>query len=175
MENSRLQEDLLLEFRAEREMILAQLDQLEPLAVALRKPVAVRLLHKGIILLLECLCWIGAAASLLFAVMLDRIYPFYLLSRLRVKAAAIGYSVEDGHQLYWAVTGIIVFIALLLIIIARNLSRLRRKNSILHLAARHIKTVTGQHLSRKAAIATLEQRYFGILDPSKAETIVLPE
>jgi hypothetical protein len=175
MESSRLQDDLLLEFRAERDMINTQLELLDPLAIALRKPVAVRLLHKGILIALEGLCWAGAAASVAFCIFRDQIYPFYLLKRLRIKGADTGFSERDTLYLYWSVTVFALTIAVLLLIIARNLSRLRRKNSIIQLAAKHIKTVTGQHLSRKAAIDTIEQRHFGILSPLKTETIVLPE
>jgi len=173
MERSRLQDDLLLELRAERDMINEQLELLDPLGVALRKPVAARLLHKGILIVLECLCWLGLCGVLLFCAFRNTIYPFYLLDRIRLKGPAIGLSVTDIQYLYWSVTFFAVVTGLLLFVLARNLSRLRRKNAIIQLAAKHVKTVVGQHLHRKATIDNIEQRHFGISMPNEKDDLII--
>lgn len=169
MENSRLQDDLLLEFKAERDMISQQLELLDPLAVSLRKPVAARLLNKGLLLLLECICWAGVAGVICFCLFRDRLYPFYLLPRIQIKADVLGISETDLRYLNWSVTGLAIAAAVLLLIIARCLGRIRKKNNILQLAGKHIKTIVGQHLKRRAAIDTIEQRHFGILAPLAPE------
>ncbi|HTN18446.1 MAG TPA: hypothetical protein VL092_12230, partial [Chitinophagaceae bacterium] len=163
MENSRLQDDLLLEFRQEKELINSQLALLDPLAVSLRKPVAARIWSSIVLLVLEGLSWLGIVSVVAFCIVRDNIYPFYILARLRVKGATLGFNERDLNYLYWSVLVFAGIIAVLLFVIARNLARLRKKNAILQMAASRIKTVVGDQLKRKAAIDTIDQRHFGIL------------
>lgn len=165
MENIRLQDDLLREFRDEKEMIAAQLDKLVPLGVALRKPVAARVLNKILLLSSEVFFYLVAAASITFIVFRDRLYPFYTLSRLRLRPEGIGLSSREVEALYWSVPIFAVVIALSFLIIARCLNRIRRKNAILQMAGRDIKEIVGEHLKRKAVLETIDQRHFGILEP----------
>ena len=165
MESTRLQDDLLHEFRQERELISAQLELLDPLAVSLRKPVAARIWSSLVLLLLEGFSWIGIAATIAFCIIKDKIYPFYILSRLRIKGPSLGFSDRDMNNLYWSIVVFSAIICVLLFVVARNLARLRKKNAILQVAAASIKTVVGEQLKRKAAIEAIDQRHFGILEP----------
>ena len=160
-----LQDDLLKEFRAEKELIDRQLNLLDPLAVSLRKPIAARLLNSIVLLVLEGFCWLGISTVLAFCIVRDKIYPFHILARLRVKPGALGFTPSDIDALYYAIFVVAAIIGLLLFIIARNLSKLRRKNAILQLAGVQIKTLVGEQLERKAAIEAIDQRHFGILAP----------
>lgn len=177
-----LQDDLLKEFRAEKELIDRQLTLLDPLAVSLRKPIAARILNSFILLVLEGLCWLGISTVVAFCIVRDKLYPFYILARLRVKGASLGYTAKDIDALYYSIIILAAIICLLLFIIARNLSRLRRKNAILQLAGLQIKSLVGEQLERKAAIEAIDQRHFGILDtmptvepaPLKSTTIPNP-
>jgi hypothetical protein len=164
MESSRLQDDLLLEFRQEKEMLSSQLTLLDPLAVSLRKPAAARIWSSIVLLVLEGLSWLGIVTVVAFCIIRDNIYPFYILARLRVKGSSLGFSERDMNNLYWSILVFAGIIAFLLLIIARNLARLRKKNAILQMAASRIKTVVGEQLKRKAAIDTIDQRHFGILE-----------
>lgn len=165
MENTRLHEDLLREFKQEKEMVNAHLALLDPLAVSLRKPVASRIFNSIVLLVLEGLSWLGLITVVAFCIVRDKIYPFYILARMRSKGTAMGFSARDVDSLYWSVVVFAAIIGLLLLVVARNLSRLRRKNAILQMAAVRIKTVVGEQLKRKAAIDTIDQRHFGILEP----------
>jgi hypothetical protein len=160
-----LQDDLLKEFREEKELIDRQLALLDPLAVSLRKPIAARLLNSFVLLVLEGLCWLAMSATITFCVVRDKIYPFHILARLRVKGGALGFAPSEIDALYYVIVVVAVLICLLLFIIARNLSKLRRKNAILQLAGVQIKSLVGEQLERKAAIEAIDQRHFGILSP----------
>ncbi|MGC4059096.1 MAG: hypothetical protein QM743_13415 [Chitinophagaceae bacterium] len=172
MENSRLQDDLLREFREEKEMIATQLDKLVPLGVALRKPVAARVLNKIVLLASELLCYSASLGSILFVVFRDRIYPFYILSRLRLHPEASGFSKVEVEYLYWSTAVMAAIVAFLFIVIGRCLNRIRRKNAILQMAGNDVKTIVGEHLKRKAALDAIDQRHFGILEPLPAPDVV---
>lgn len=165
MENLRLQEDLLKEYRAEKVMVANQLELLEPLAVSLRKPIAARVLNSIVLLFFEALSWLGIATVIGFCIIRDKVYPFYILARLRTKAAELGFSNSDVDAVYWSVLIFAAIIIILLFIVARNLGKIRKKNAVLQLAAKSIKTVVGEQLNRKAAIKVIDQRYFEILEP----------
>lgn len=173
MDNLRLQDDLLMEFKAERDMVNEQLDLLDPLAVLLRKPIATRILHKGIILFFEIMAWLCALAMIAFCVLRDKIYPFHILARIRSKGSDYGFTNTDVQQLYWSFTVFAVFIAVLFVVVARILAKLRQKNTIIQMAAARIKTIVGQDLKRKAVISTIEQRHFDILQPLANDDVVV--
>lgn len=164
MENSKLQEDLLKEFNEEKTLISNQLNLLDPLAVSLRKPIATRLLNNLILIALEIVTWLFFLATIAFAIIRDKVYPFYILNRMRSNPEKHGFSDRDLNNLYNSVLVFSIIIALLLFVIARNLARLRKKNKILQMAGKTIKVVVGEHLKRKATLNALEQRHFGILD-----------
>lgn len=165
MENSKLQEDLLREFKEEKEMINAQLALLDPLAVSLRKPIATRVLNSLVLVAFEALSWLGIATVIAFLFIRDKVYPFYILARMRSQGAKLGFSDRDMTNIYNSIIVFGVIICLLLLIIARNLARIRKKNNILQMAGKTIKTVVGEQLKRKATVDTIDQRHFGILDP----------
>ncbi|MES2478880.1 MAG: hypothetical protein V4561_07325 [Bacteroidota bacterium] len=165
MENSKLQEDLLREFKEEKELINAQLALLDPLAVSLRKPVAARIWNSLVLVAFEALSWLGIATVISFCVIRDKVYPFYILARMRSQGARLGFSDRDMNNMYNSVIVFAVIICILLFIIARNLAKIRKKNNILQMAGKTIKTVVGEQLKRKAAINTIDQRHFGILEP----------
>jgi len=164
---TRLQDDLLHEFREEKRMIQSQIELFDPLAISLRKPAAQRLASKGLILFGELLCWalfLGAVAMCIF---LNKLYPFYLLFELNRPEHLQAMGQQNVQILQWSVYVLIGLSGVLFIIIARSLARIRQKNDILHLAGSRIKTLVGQHLHRKAAIDTIEQRHFNEL-PAEA-------
>jgi hypothetical protein len=165
MEQNKLQEDLLREFKEGKNMIENQLSLLDPLAVSLRKPIASRLFNTILLISLEVLAWLAVLATIAFAVFRDKFYPFYILARLRSKYEELGFSKKDMDNLYHSSLIFCILIAFLFIIIARNIARIRKKNKILQMAGKTIKTVVGDQLKRKAALDTVDQRHFGILEP----------
>lgn len=155
-----LKDDLLQEFREERIMINEQIELLDPLATSLRKPAAIRLLSSGTLIITEISCYITSLGGLAFIAFMHEIYPFNVMgnifynSELRNKAGGL-------NLLYFilAVYGITAIGIILVFIIGRMAREMRLKNEILHMAGKDIKTMIGQHLERKAAQDTIEQRH----------------
>lgn len=162
---NRLQDDLLVEFREEKRMIANQLALFDPLAVSLRRPAAHRLASKGLLVFGEVLCWLLVGAAIAFGVFLSRLYPFYLLFQLNREDQSRELGMNNVQMLQWGVYALIGIIGLLFLLLARSLRRIRLKNDILNMAGKHIKTLVGQHLQRKAALDAIEQRHFLQLPP----------
>ena len=163
---SRLQDDLLHEFREEKEAIRSQIELLEPLAASLRKPAAQRLAGKGLILFTELLCWTLFLAAILTCIFLNKLYPFYLLFELSRPEYGRDFSMHDVQMLHWSVYALIILAGLLFVFLAQSLARIRKKNDVLHLASSRIKTVIKQLQTRKASIDVLEQKHFNELPPA---------
>lgn len=155
-----LQDDLLRDFKDQKEMIYQQITLFDPLGTRLRQPAAQRLASKGALIFTEILCYSLSAGSVAFAVFLDKIHPFYILSELRYRNEyrSLGWmNIETFNIAIYTMIGII---ATLFYIIARCMRHLRLKNDILHFAGKQIKELVGEHLKRKAAIEAIEQRHF---------------
>lgn len=166
---SRLQDDLLQEFREEKRMINAQIDLADPLALSLRKPAAQRLASKGLLIFGELLCWalfLGAVGLIIF---LNKIIPFFVLSQLNRPEHADRLGAGNVQMLQWGVYGLVGLCGLLFVFLARAMARIRQKNDILSMTGSRIKTIVGQHLQRKAAIEAIEQRHFNEI-PADAYT-----
>lgn len=161
MSTSRLHDDLLQGFHEEKKLIQEQLDIFDPLAVSLRKPVAQRLLSKGLLIFYEILCYLLGIVMILLIVFMNRIYPFHLLHVLRSRDEFTDrLGIAEMNNLFLCVAGLVVIIAVLFFILARIVRRVRLKNDILNLAGKHMKTLVGQHLKRKAVLDSIEQRNF---------------
>jgi hypothetical protein len=171
-----LKEDLLQEFREERIMINEQIELLDPLATSLRKPAAQRLLSSSTLVLTEIVCYIISLGGLAFVGFMHKITPFNLLSDLLYNTRyrnAVG--APDVFYLIIAVYGIAMIGVLFVFIIGRMAREIRLKNDILNIAGKDIKTIVGQHLERKAALDTIEQRHMlglsGISLPQAKNTV----
>lgn len=175
MKPHNLQEELIRDFQEQKTTINGQVALIDPMATSLRKPAARRLFHAGLLVFLEILAWLlflGAVAFLLFS---DKLYPFYYLNQLR-HDGNLGerYRAHDLEMLYWSLKAVGVLAALLLVVIARMLSAIRLKNSILHIAGKNMKVLVEQLLKRKAAMEILEQKYPSDL-PSSDDAVVMPQ
>ncbi|MES2703632.1 MAG: hypothetical protein V4649_13400 [Bacteroidota bacterium] len=155
-----LKDDLLQEFREERIMINEQIALLDPLATSLRRPAAQRLLSSGTLMITETSCYIVSLGGVAFVSLMHRIYPLSLLNTLlydpvvRSKAGSLNIM-----YLLLAVYGIASISVIGIFIIGRMAREMRLKNDILNHAGKDIKTIVGQHLERKAALDTIEQRH----------------
>ena len=160
MTSNRLQDDLLKDFREQKEMIYEQVKLLDPLATSLRKPAAQRLINKGALIFTEILCYLISIGIIAFLFFLDKVYPFYVLTDIRNKSEfrTLGWMNIQGFSI--AIYATIALVAFLFYLLARSARAIRLKNNILNLAGKNIKQITGQHLKRKAAIDAIEQRHF---------------
>lgn len=161
MSSNRLQDDLLQEFKEQKKTNYELIELLDPLATSLSRPAAKRLLSKGALIFSELFFYLLAAAVVAFAVFMDKIYPFYIITDMRARA---DYQSELGGNnimvLNIALYGIVIFVAVLFYFFARMVRQIRLKNDILHIAGKNIKYIVSEHLKRKAAIDTIEQRHF---------------
>ncbi len=160
MTSTRLQDDLLRDFKEQKKMVYEQVELLDPLGTSLRKPAAQRLASKGGLIFAEILCYLLAVGIITFLFFMDKIYPFYIIADLRNK--------PDYRSLGWinievftiVIYALFVVMALMFYGFALAARAFRLKNDILHLAGKSIKEIVGQHLKRKAAIDAIEQRHF---------------
>ena len=170
-----LKDDLLHEFREERVMIKEQIELLDPLATSLRKPAAQRLISSGTLLITEISCYIVSLGGVAFISLMHKIYPLNILNNLFYDAS-VRNSTGPLNLFYMllAVYGIAAVSVICISIIGRMAREIRLKNDILNQAGKDIKTIVGQHLERKAAIDTIEQRHllgFSSVTPAKKTTV----
>jgi len=174
-----LKDDLLNEFREERIMINEQIEILDPLATSLRRPAAQRLLSSSTLILTEFSCYVVSVGGIAFISLMHRIYPFSLLGDAFYNSE-IRNKIGGPNLLYLilGIYGIAAISVILIFIIGRTAREIRMKNDILSLAGKDIKTIVGQHLERKAALDTIEQRHMlglsGIGQPAGNNTVAVP-
>lgn len=155
-----LKDDLLAEFREERIMINDQLELLDPLATAMRRPAAQRLLSSSTLFIAEFGCYIVSLGGVAFGVLMHKIYPFSILgSMFYTPEVRSRVGVPNLTMLTLATYGLLAIGVAALFVIGRMAREIRLKNEILDHAGRDIKTIVGQHLERKAALHTVEQRH----------------
>jgi|GEM_PF-795889 len=167
-----LKDDLLQEFREECIMINEQMELLDPLGTALRMPAAQRLLSSTTLAIAEFGCYTLSLGGVAFIAMMHRIYPFTLLPEFIYNPK---YEALSGKMnlIYFSlgVYGLAGLLTILIFVIGRMAREIRLKNNILHTAGTNIKIVLGQHLERKAAIESIQQRHLlgvsGISKPVK--------
>ncbi|MBS1771562.1 MAG: hypothetical protein JST82_01790 [Bacteroidetes bacterium] len=157
---AKLQDDLLRDFKEQKAMIYSQLEVFDPMGTRLAKPAAQRLVNKGILIAGEILCYCLALGAIAFAVLMFKIYPFYILSEILNKTEYAKLGWMNVRMLTFSIYGLCGIISLLFYAVARSLRSIRLKNDILAFAAKHIKTLVSQHLTRKASIDAIEQRHF---------------
>jgi hypothetical protein len=174
MSNNRLQDDLLHDFKEQKRMIELQLEVFNPLGIELSKPAAVRLVHKGLFIFTEIACYLLSVGFIVLIAFLNKTYPFFLLNELRTNKEYSNLGWMNVEALNISVYALLGIMAIMFFGIARAMRSIRLKNDILHFAGKHIKTMVGQHLQRKAALETLTQRHFLELPPLPGDIVDLP-
>lgn len=168
-----LQEDLIKDFQEQKKAVKEHISLVDPMATSLRKPVAQRLFNSGFIVLMEIVCWVLVLGLIALALFMDKLQPFFLLNQLVNDAVIVEkYSKHSLDMLFWTIRGMAVVMALLFLIIARMLAKIRLKNSVLHIAGKNMKQLAEQMLKRKAAMETISQRYPTEM-PSNDDTIIV--
>lgn len=172
---SNLLHSLIKDFEVQKGVINKQIEDIDPLATALRMPVASRLFNSGLLIFIEILVWIAIAAMIAFTFYMDKLYPFTIWNQVTYDSDLLStYQRDDFIYLGWIIRAAAIFVALLLFWIARLLSTIRMKNSILNIAGNSMKDLVAQHLKRKAAIEQMENKYPEILI-TDTDSVVLPK
>ncbi len=156
----KLQDDLLHEFKEHKALIYSQLEVFDPMGTMLSKPIAQRLVNKGILIFTEILCYLLAVGVIVFAFFMNKIYPFYILTELQYKSEYATLGAMNVRMFTLAIYAMLGLIALLFYFLGTAMRQIRLKNKILAFAGKHIKTLVSQHLKRKASIDAIEQRHF---------------
>lgn len=173
MKQLTLQEDLIKDFQEQKKAVKEHIALVDPMATSLRMPVAQRLFNSGFIVLMEVVSWLFVLGCIALAIFMDKLQPFYLLNLMNNDTANIDkYGKHNLDTLFWVLRGMAIFSAILLIIIARMLARIRLKNSVLHIAGKNMKQLAEQLLSRKVTMESISQRYETEL-PSNDDTIIV--
>jgi len=155
-----LKDDLLQEFREERSIIDEQIELLQPLADSLRKPAAQRLLSSGTLIIAEISCYITAVSGLAFVAFMHKIDPFTVLRQMLYDSHVRGtIGAPNVTYLVAAVYGLALVCVAMVFVAGRMAREMRLKNDIINHAGRDIKTILGQHLTRKAVMESIEQRH----------------
>jgi hypothetical protein len=155
-----LEDDLLQEIKEERRIIYEQIEVLDPLSVALRKPIAQRLMHTTLLTLAEIVCYLLAVGGIIFAAVAHTIYPFSVLAKVyNSKTLMNKLGSADVDHFALAVYAVMVLCILLIFLVGRMAHDIRKKNQVLHLAGMDVKEMMAAHLDRKAAIDYLEMKH----------------
>ncbi len=167
-----LKDDLMQEFREERVMIKEQLEILDPLGTALRKPAAQRLISSTTLVLTEIVFYLLFVGIIGFAFVIHKFPPFSVIKDINNSpeiSSKIG--AQQLHDFIWTGYCFLAICAVICFTIGRMARIIRQKNEILYQASKDIKIIIGLHLERKAAIDTIEQRHLldlsGIAKPNK--------
>jgi hypothetical protein len=155
---SSLNDDLLRDFKDQKEMIYQQVKLFDPMATQLRRPAAQKILSKSMLITSEVLCYVLAAGAASGIFLTERIQGIYIVDELRKDPH--GFNSQQSQYLYYGVCGMMGAIALLLFIIGRCMRSIRLKNDILTFARVQTTAIAGEMLKRKACIDTIEQRHF---------------
>jgi len=161
---SRLEDDLINDFREQKKFVQEEIALFDPLAASLRRPAATRLVSKGSLIIVEILCYLLFLATIAFMILLKKVYPFSVLEDIFYNDQMRNHlGIVNVVYLEIAVYCVIGFTGLLFLLIGTAVRAIRLKNDILHIAGKHMKALVGQLLKRKAAIETIEQRHFAEL------------
>lgn len=159
-----LYEDLVRDWQDQKTMIKEQIRLIDPMATSLRKSTAQRFLNTTLNVVMELLMYLLAIASVAYLFFLDNLGPFYLVGKIvTTPDVKTIFSSNDLSNFSLAIKAMFVLLAILFLIIGRMLANIRHKNTTLSLAGKNMKTISGQHLSRKQEIEMLEQRHVAVL------------
>src|SRR5690242_16247738 len=100
---TRLQDDLLMDFKEQKLLIYEQIELFDPLGDQLSKPAARRLVDKGVLIFAEVVCYCISAGCIAGAVFLDKLYPFYILSQIRFRKEYLSLGWQNTLYLQIAV------------------------------------------------------------------------
>ena len=155
-----LEEDLIQNFLADKEMIVAQLELLKPISVAIHKPAAHKWVNSSLLLIVEYLCYILTIGGIIFIAIMHLIYPFSVLANIYYNNEL---KEKIGNANFNFVALAIYTITLLCILfvfaIGRFARTIRIKIGLLDYAGKAIKQVLHQQDIRFHLLYNLEQNH----------------
>ncbi|MGZ3753488.1 MAG: hypothetical protein ACXVAU_19540 [Mucilaginibacter sp.] len=159
--STRLQDDLFQDFQEQRKFIHDQVQMFAPVAESLSRPAAARIFSKMTLVVCEFLCYVLCLGSVALIFLMDKLVPFSTISTILYNAQVrMAVGEQNAFLLKITMIGLFILIAILFYLLGAFSRNMRLKNSILHIASKDVKILTGQLLRRKAAIEAIEQRHF---------------
>ena len=159
--NFNLYKELVKNFHLSDKNTKDRLALIERVAGSMNGGAIKRMLQSWVIILFEIIVWSLVVIAILAIIFTDKVYPFSLLYKLSFSSnmplETIGETNSD--MLYLGMKGLFALIAILLFIIGRLLSSIRRKNKILGLASKNMKKIGEMTLKEKSNIEMLYTRY----------------
>lgn len=160
-----LHDDLIKDWQEQKKLVKEQLILIDPMATSLRKSMTQRFLNASWNVIMEILMYLLSIASIAYLFFINNIGPFYVIDKVATDPEIVKVKISqmDMDNLSLAIKAIFVLLAILFIVIARMLANIRNKNSILSLAGKNMKIISGQMLQRKSTIEAIEQRHIAVL------------
>ena len=159
-----LYDDLIKHFNIEKVAVKEQINAIDPFAVTLNKSRISRVLNTGFHMFLEILSYLMAIFSLVMIYFQDKLYPFYMLSKFTQNSdVKANFSETDIQNYSLVINGLFVVIALLFVVIGRQISKNRRKNKVIFEASNVVKQVAGDLLNRQSRIDDIQRKHIYVL------------
>lgn len=164
--NNQFAEDVRDDIIKEKESLADQVALLEPMVKGLKQSTGLRLVSSGSSILMEIILWALAIGALIYAALLMTIFPFSNLGLALVAAKKENpnFTLSQMNTIEYSVKALVVIIGILLVVIARQLAKLRLKSSGLHLAGKNIEGIRLELQERQAALQAFEQKYDYLLN-----------
>lgn len=159
MENT-FRKDVLQDIAWEKENLNRQIESLEPLKKTLHRSKGMKMLSAGAYFMLQFLCWIAILAGIIWLIFLYKTAPFNELGNILFKAEQYQFSKpEQINLIEWSVRLLVFSIIVLLIIIERQLAKLRRKSTLTAVAGKTLAEVQQKLEERMNTLLAFEQKY----------------
>lgn len=162
---STFRKDVIDDIQWEKDNINHQIEMLEPMKNALHQSAGMKMLSTGGYLFTELVLWLLAIATIVYVVFAFNMTPFYELSNALNSSVRLG-ELKDHEMItvFWSIRSLIVLIAILIIIIARQLAKLRKKMKMTNVAGKTISDMQKKLEERMSTLLAFEQKYSYLLD-----------
>lgn len=159
MENV-FRKDVLQDIAWEKENINKQIELLEPMKKTLHRSKSMNVLSTSGYFFLQLLCWVGVVALISWLVFLFSVSPLYELSYILHNAEASQLAkAHEVSQIEWTIRLMVLALILLLIIVERQLNKLRRKSTLSAVAGRTIAEIQAKLEERMQTLLAFENKY----------------
>lgn len=159
MENV-FRKDVLQDIAWEKENINKQIELLEPMKKTLHRSKSMNVLSTSGYFFLQLLCWVGVVALISWLVFLFSVSPLYELSFILHNAEASQLAkAHEVSQIEWTIRLMVLALILLLIIVERQLNKLRRKSTLSAVAGRTIAEIQAKLEERMQTLLAFENKY----------------
>lgn len=154
-----------------QENILDKNDRLKTLVDEMYSNAVLHHLSAGMSLLSEIIIYLVSAGCIFFAFIMHRVFPFHVLGDIVYKRELIQYfSVQELKTFEYAVRGLVVLIAILLMYIGLQMRAYRKRKVIIFQTANKLKKIYEEEIK---ALKNTENDKEGILNKIEPHVFTL--